>query len=143
MSHVRQQIRDDVRTKLVALGLECPKGRLDFTRSQLPAADLSTGDETSERITKDGTLLRRIEVAIVLVLDADTEDLDDELDTLAARVETKLSDEPPAVCMYFDLVATETDLLTDEDGDRWFGYKALLYQAVLTTPQGDPESVLN
>lgn len=140
--HVRKQIRDQLRTTLEGLGLRTFANRVAaLGELELPAVTVLTEQETSERTSIDGVLKREIEVAIVVVFEGDTVSLDDELDGQASRIEAALAASPPAATRLFVLESTSLELLSDEEGESWYGLMSMVYRATTFTPKGDPTTI--
>jgi len=96
-SHVRKQIRD--RAVTVLTGLDTTGDRVFASRfreldeSDLPALLIFTGDEDIEVSTiKGGGAARQVRSCslVVWAVAQDREDLDDQIDTIIAEVETAL-----------------------------------------------------
>jgi hypothetical protein len=142
--HVRKQLRDSIKTALeTATGLSVHTNRVeDLVGIDLPAIVVLTDTETAERLDKSGALHRQITAAIVLIVDGASVTLDEELDAFSVSIETALGGDPPSPAYQIDLLSTELDLQSDEDGDRWFGYLVLEYTANVFTTKADPTAAI-
>lgn len=145
--HVRKQIRDHVRTRLEgleSLGLQVTthEGR-SLEDLMLPSADVSTPSESSSRANKSGTMMREVQVFVDLLIAGDPSGLWDELDFFAVQIDNDLDDNPPSIVQRMELLETSQELLSDEDGDQWYGFMSLEFQATLFTPKGDATSVVH
>lgn len=130
--HIRQQIREAVKTALSDLALTTYTNRVqNLDPDNLPAAVILTEDEASQQQSKDGDLDRTIDVIVVVIMDGDSETIDDDLDTWAEQIEPLLKSVPPA--KQFLLSATSLDVRPDDEGSQWFGYLALEYKATAFT----------
>jgi len=129
VTHIRQRVREGIKGALDGLEFEnVYTNRVkDIDESKLPAAVIITDDERSQRADKSGTLERTISAMVVVIIKGDTDTLDDELDAWAEAIEPRLQKVPPALKL--TLTATSLDLQSDEDGQHWFGYLALEYEA--------------
>lgn len=135
MIHVRKALREAVRAKLQGLTIPGSAPLAVFTtrgdennHGDMPFAIIVTNEEASERADKSGDLQRTITLGIGLCIDADvSEGVDDEMDAWALAVETALQVESRAMT----LVRTTAELSEPEEGERWFGYLTLEYEAIV------------
>lgn len=140
--HVRKQLRDAIK-----IALEQIPDLTVFTNrvkdvSDLPYAVIITEDESSERVDKDDDLQRTIDVLIVVAIEGTADDpMDDDLDALAVLVEDKMNS-LFGLLDEMTLTATAMDNRPDEDGDQWYGFLVMNYQALVTTPEGDPTTTV-
>jgi len=128
--HIRQKIRESVKTKLSTLDFKSVNTNrvMDLKDKDLPAAVIITEDETSQQTDKRGGITRDISVLVVVIVNGETDTLDDDLDGWAEKIEPVLRDVPYA--RQFILTATGLDFRPDDEGEHWFGYLALEYQAL-------------
>jgi hypothetical protein len=97
MAHVRKQIRDALATAVTGLsttGANVYTSRVyPISSASLPALLVYTKDESSEyeTITKPRTILRTLSAVIDIYVKGNTT-YDDTIDTIAAEVETALTD---------------------------------------------------
>lgn len=97
MAHVRKQIRDALATAVTGLattGANVYTSRVyPISSASLPALLVYTKDESSEyeTITKPRTVLRTLSAVIDIYVQGNTT-YDDTIDTIAAEVETALTD---------------------------------------------------
>lgn len=131
MSHVRQQIREAVKTRLDTLdNLNVYTNRVsDLLAIDLPTAVILTEDETSELAEFDDDLMRETEVVIVGTLNAESETIDDELDDWAVKIEGALDVTLGGLVKLFVLTSTNTDFRSDEEGEHWFAFLIMTYTA--------------
>lgn len=139
--HVRKQLRDGVRGRVNSLG---GLGLTWYTNRQtpldeltLPAATVFTDEEAGAIVDKQGTTHRRVSTVIVVVMDGALDELDDEADQVALSIETAF-EKPPAPAARFDYVGTEFQPPEADEGDRWYAFLAIEYEAHLFTPRGHP-----
>lgn len=150
MAHVRKQVRDAARTRLEAIeGLTVPDNvAAHVVDTMLPAALLSTPDETVTAPGRDGVdagpiSLREITLVVVLVAEGDISE--DDLDVLAVQVEAALSDDLDGIARFVPPVADFTyalERMSDEDGERWYAFAEMRFTFEATVVFGDPETVL-
>jgi hypothetical protein len=152
MSHVRQQIRDEVVTELSSLD-PIPFQSVHSTRlynfrvDQLPALNVYSQGEESEAATMGAALgsngSNRRNMTRVLLLATEcylsvTDDIDDAMDALAVPVETVLQD-----TLLDDLVAdvqlTTTTFEIDSAGEVPVAVLTLVWRIVYRTLEGEPE----
>lgn len=137
--HVRKQIRLDALERLEsAIGLKTFKGPRSLDELDLPAGGVLADEETGTVISTSRTKERSLEVTLLVVLQGDPDRLEDDLDDYAARIEAEFDSTPPTGAKRFELTATSIELMSDEEGDRWYGTLALVYQATYFTKQGAP-----
>lgn len=130
--HIRQQVREAVKTALTGIGLTVYTNRIqDFDDSELPVAVVLTEDEVSEAYSKAGGLERTIDITVVVIVDGLSATLDDDLDTWAETIEPLMVSVPPSRDMV--LTGTALDLRPDDEGARWFGYLALEFKSTVFT----------
>lgn len=131
--HIRQQIREEAKDAIAGIGLESVHtNRIqDLLAVDLPAGVIVTEDETSQRTSKDGGLTRAPVMLIVILVEGDSETLDDDLDDWAEKIEAQMKALPSASLV--TLSATSLDLQPDESGERWFGSVALEYSVLAFT----------
>lgn len=149
MSHVNQQARDVVKSRLVALdvfGSVSSNRGADLVDSELPAAIVQTDRDAVEDASKawadDGLESRKLELAVVIVADADEDGLDDTLDALRAQVEAAIGadDTLGGIAKRAEHTGGELDLGRIEDGERWYAFLALTWEVEMWTHKGDPET---
>ena len=150
MAHVRKQVRDEVATRLGTIDAlaEVTSNRGgDLLLSHLPAAVVQTLVERSGQATKaaygvEPLERRTIQLAVVVVLDAEMEELDDAADALAAAIEPVVAEDGRlgGIAKRVDYVGMDLDVQRDEDGDRWFGFMALEWEVEVWTARGTPET---
>jgi hypothetical protein len=152
MSHVRQQIRDEVVEELSSLD-PIPFQSVHSTRlynfrvDQLPALNVYSQGEESEAATMGAALgsngSNRRNMTRVLLLATEcylsvTDDIDDAMDALAVPVETVLQD-----TLLDDLVAdvqlTTTTFEIDSTGEVPVAVLTLVWRIVYRTLEGEPE----
>lgn len=128
--HIRQQLRQAVKAKLETLDFASVSTNrvMDLKDADLPAAVIITEDESSERTDKRGGITRDISLLVVVIIDGSTDTLDDDLDAWSELIEPLMRNVPPA--RQIILTATGLDFRPDDEGEHWFGYLALEYQAL-------------
>lgn len=149
MSHVRKQIRDAVVTRLSSL--TTTQNRVYGLRvfpfddgfNNLPGICVYTGDEELESVEISGagnTQQRKCEI-IVEGFDK-VSSVEDNLDTIAAEVETAIFTDP-----YFSDLAKQCELasvvteITDE-GEKPIGVITMTFEVIYMTVEGAPETAL-
>lgn len=151
MAHIRKLVRDKARERLATIaGLTLPENvAANVVDTMLPAALVSTPTErvtapAANQQTGGGGIARR-EITLVIVLVDEGDVTEDELDALAAQVETLLADDmdglarfrPPVAEMGWDL-----ERMSDEDGERWYSFAEMSFTFLAATELGNPEVVL-
>ena len=131
--HIRRQIREAIKTLVDGLevndqALTAYTNRIqELDVCDLPVVEIMTAEENSETSSKDDDLERRIDVTVVVITNGASDTLDDDLDDWAEAIEPLQKTVPPARDM--ELTSTSLDLQPDDEGDYWFGYLAMSYQA--------------
>lgn len=137
MTHARKALRQAVAQRLDGITrghetLTVYTNRVkEVTPDKLPAAVIVTDSEQSESYSKSGDLQRSVQCSVVVMVDADrSDDIDDELDDWAERIELALSDLPIGGAHQFTLRSTSLDIPSPEDGGAtWIGFLILDYAA--------------
>jgi hypothetical protein len=131
--HVRQLVRARVRdqvTGLTTTGANVFENRKDpLPPSSLPALNLTLGEESIERLSKDGRQRRYVEVNVDLVADAGeeaSEAVEDIIDRMMAEVEQALWFHAPranVTAVGFDATDTSFDAISwtfdQDDSGAW------------------------
>jgi hypothetical protein len=144
--HVNTQVRNAAKVRLDATSLETvlTQRGSNLLELELPAAVISTTSWESGNATKglDETERRQIELGVVLVLNADVQDLDDQADALTVEVEAALADDLGGLAKRMEHQGGDLELMEDEAGDRWVAFLALRWMVEIWTVRGDPEVAL-
>ncbi|MFW6299491.1 MAG: hypothetical protein ACOC20_01050 [Oceanicaulis sp.] len=147
MSHVRTAIRDLIHTRLdgeTSAGASVFKNRVKpVAKSDLPAISITSGDERVERIAqgKPARLGRIMQVHCDLIADADADGAADDLDALAAEIETLLAPGSWATNI-FDITPVAITEIYDGNGDRVVGQSRLTFEVEYHTGEGAPGTAL-
>lgn len=136
--HVRRQIRDEFRARIEAAGLNSFKGPRSLDEIDLPAGGVLTDDESSQLLNMQGMKSRVVDVAVLVIVEAGPDEIEDVLDEYAAKLEKKLEQDPIEGVKQLELTSTSMELESDEEGNRWYGYLSLVYQATYFTRHGAP-----
>jgi len=146
MSHIRQQIRDEIATVLT--GLTTTGANVFVTRvmpmedSVLPGLTVSTGPE--ELNTEDGQRISRIQERMLDVVVAGYDKLsagvDDQLDDIAAEVEVAIFGATLTKCSFIDLANIETSV--EAGAELPVGKITMTFRAHYLTADGAPSTII-
>jgi hypothetical protein len=146
MSHVREQIRDEIATLIT--GLTTTGARVYMTRvmpmddSALPGLTISTGPE--EISTEAGQRISRVQERMLDVIisgfDKLSAGVDDQLDDIAAEVETAIFGATLTKCSYIDLANIETSV--EAGAELPVGRITMTFRAHYLTADGAPSTLI-
>jgi len=144
MSHVRQQIREQVATAVTGLALTGSnvfQSRVyPVEKASLPCLLVFTDSESVETETAGiAALQRRNTVVTVQAIASATTDLDDTLDTICSQVETAIYG---ASTISNDTRLLNTDIELTAIGEKPVGTATMTYSMILSTLEGSPETAL-
>jgi ribosomal protein L3 len=151
MSHVRQQIRDEV-VDAVTL-LNTTHRNVYRTRvypmdgNSLPGICVYTKSESSQPATIGGlstvkTYLRSMSVAIEVYAKAST-DLDNDLDDIAVEIETAMANATDLAALAEDVVLSSTEIdIMGGDSEQPVGVMRMTYDIIYRTTLADPSAAL-
>lgn len=148
MSHVRQQIRDAVVTRLTGLlttAARVKAARLfPYSDAELPALAIYT---TSEEIDHDsdtmgGKLTRTVELTVEgRVKTAATPE--NTLDTIAAEVEAAIETDPTLTNLVEDMFLDTTNIEIDAGTETPVGVITLTFSVIYRTAATDPTTAIS
>lgn len=147
MSHVRTQIRNSIVT--LVTGLTTTGARVYASRlyplqdDNLPGLCVFTqSEEVDDEEGKNEQLQHRELLVVVAGYDKVISGLDDQLDTIAAEVETAIFADRflSGLLMSLDLVATEVELNVEQE--KPLGKISITFRARYFTSEGAPETVI-
>lgn len=147
MSHVRQDIRDNIVTALTGLsitGSNVYKTRVyPLANNKLPGLCVYTGSETSEAVTltRPRTKLRVLEVFVESYATA-TADLDDALDDICVEVEEALALDVTRGGKAKDTVVTATEMEFSGEGDKPVGVARMTVTVTYMTTENNVETAV-
>lgn len=147
MSHVRQDIRDNIVTTLTNLpiiGTNVYKTRVyPLANNKLPGLCIYTGSESSEAVTltRPRTKLRILEVFVEAYATA-TADLDDALDDICVEVEEALALDVTRGGKAKDTVVTATEMEFSGEGDKPVGVARMTVTVTYMTPENSVETAV-
>lgn len=145
MSHIRQQVRDQVASTISGLGLtgtRVYKNRLyPLERTELPCLLVMTDAEEIEQLTanRPAVLQRMITVRIQGVAKANT-DLDNTLDTISQQVETAIYGATMSAVKSIELTGASINI--DSIGEQPVGMVTMDYKVIAMTKDGSPQTAL-
>lgn len=150
MSHVRTQIRNQMKTELLAAAMTTLGSRVETSRlrptktDQLPAVFIRTGQEPVTGATMRGTggrSLRREANILVNIHAAGNSGLDALLDTCCVEVEDVLG---PSILngLVKSLTLVQTDFAYKEETDTAQGVASMTWKAVYVTSEADASQAL-
>lgn len=149
MTHIRTQIRNQMKSELLAATLTTLGARIETTRlrpiddSQMPAAIIRNGPEANSPVMKgpSGRSLRRECNFQVNVHAAANTGLDELLDTCCVEVESVLG---PSVLngLVKSLTLIGTDFAYNEETDQTQGIALMTWKAIYVTSEADPSQQL-
>lgn len=144
MSHVRQQLREQVAAALAGLSLTGARvfqSRFyPLERTDLPGILVFVDDESIDymSISSNAHLKRDVLVRIQAVAKANS-DLDDTLDTISANIETAIHG-ASLIIKAKGFVGTQIDI--DSSGEQPVGKATLTYRMQMITTSADPQTAL-
>lgn len=145
MAHVRKQLRDAVKTALAADYPGKVGGLRAFARARadLPAIEISTPSEVAGRVSDDGDLERRIglEARIVFATTAPAQDVEDEIDVIAADVERAVYGVSAAAPFSASVLGFETALDLGDPAEARPAALIITFSVLLLTTEDDPETI--
>lgn len=147
MSHVRQQIRDEVTTTLTGLtttGTNVYKTRVyPLEASGLPGLTISTPSEEVDDELSSGsrTIFRDLELVVVGYVQA-TADFDNTIDTIAAEVETALMADPTLNSLAKDVILDRMETEFSTEGNQPVGTITIVFRVLYATDDADPTVAL-
>jgi len=145
MTHGRHQIRNAVVTALTGLpviGNNVFASRVDMLSDKhLPCICVYSKEEKSKRISKDNLQERRLNLAIEVVLKADT-DFDNQLDHIITDLEAALFNDIALKSLILDLDLSETTMSTGNNGELILGIASLNFNCVYHTREGTPQTII-
>lgn len=145
MSHVRQQIREQIGTTLSGLattGSNVYQSRVyPLNESSLPALLVYSKAESSTITTMGAGLAteRILNVTIEAYVKANL-DFDDTIDTICAEIETAMGNDPKLNGKARFSYLESTDIEFDGDGENPVGYATMNYIVEYRTLQNAPET---
>lgn len=144
MSHVRQQIREQIATAVTGLavtGSNVFQSRVyPVEKANLPCLLVFTEGESVEIETAGiSALQRRNTVVTVQAIASATADLDDTLDTICSQVETAIYG---ASTISNDTRLLNTDIELTAIGEKPVGTATMTYSMILSTFEGSPDTAL-
>lgn len=149
MAHVNKQVRDAIKAALLESEAfrAVTSSQVSLVDTEMPAAAVATGTDAVEPHSKGTSSsapreLRTITLTVAIVLEADPEDVEDELDALRVVVEPLIPTALASIARQLRHTGSQQDLLEDEEGERWFGALVLAWEVEVVTAVGDPETAL-
>lgn len=144
MTHVRQQLREEVATVVTGLattGVNVFQSRkYPLQESELPCLIVTTEGDDVEKLTMNfPSLLERSTVVRITAKARETVDVDDKIDDICAEVEIAIAN-ATLIAKSNDFIGTETD--EDVVGNQSVGTATLTYQMKLHTLENAPETAL-
>ena len=145
MSHVRQQIRDRIATRVTGLpvtGASVYKmRRYAIDDSKLPAIFVYTTDESSSLITIGARTLRRvINVMIEAVVYGSSTAVSDSLDSVCVSVEESIANDFSLNGLAKSCILTSTEIDVNVEGEKAFATAQLVYAVEYVTSIDDVET---
>lgn len=149
MTHVRQQIREQVATDLIAAattrGNRIHRSRIHrFQEDDLPTWAVYTGEEVIEE-TGDLPYPRRQIRQLQLILEGFQRaepNLENDLDQMAAEVEAIIAADPTISNLAKDCILEQTDIELTTEGSLDLGLVRLTFLCEYHTSETDAETVL-
>lgn len=143
--HVRKQIRDALITTLT--GLTTTETRVfpnrvhSMNSNALPGLIVYTVEEEVEEVAIGGILNRILDVAVEAYV-ATSENIDDDLDLIAAEVETAIGADLTINGLANHVTLSTTEYFMDDEGKKKTGVARLVFQVQYRTTQADPTAVV-
>lgn len=147
MSHVRQQIRDQVTTTLTGLtttGTNVYETRVyPLESSSLPGLTISTPSEEIDEELSSGsrTIFRNLQLVIMGYAQA-TSDFDNTIDTIAAEVETALMADLTLNNLAKDTLLQSIETEFSTEGNKPVGTITMTFNVMYATDHADPTVAL-
>lgn len=146
MSHIRQQIRDEIATVLTGLtttGANVFVTRvMPMTDDTIPGLKINTGNE--EINTEDSQRVARVQERMLDVIvegfDKLADGVDDQLDDIAAEVETAIFGATLTKCSFINLATIETSV--EQGAELPVGKITMTFRAHYLTADGAPSTLI-
>lgn len=150
MSHQRQKIREEVAALLAVAPTNWQRvfvQREPLTRAAMPCLLVYTPSENSQPMTLHRPFLMQRDLTLIVqahVRLPDPETVEQTFDSVAEEIETTLSLDKliaiPALARLagFVLLATQTDIVVNDNGERQYGELTMTWQAQYHTTEGNP-----
>lgn len=146
MSHVRQQIREALKTELMGLsttGSNVFVNRVDpIEKGKVPALTIRTGaDEKVENITMAKPAIVRRQVDVFVTPYAVGNDVDDRLDDICVEVEKKIANNWTLSGLVKSIEFMESDDVF-ERSEKLKGVVEIGFRCIYVIQEDDPETAL-
>ncbi len=142
--HVRKQIRDYIAALLADLTTTETRvftNRVhSMNQKSLPGLIVYTVEEEVEEVAIGGILNRVLDVAVEAYV-ATSGNIDDDLDRIAAEVETAIGADITIGGLANHVTLSTTDYFMDDEGKKKMGVARLVFQIQYRTTQADPTAV--
>ena len=147
MSHLRQQIREQVATTLTGLtttGTDVFQSRIyPMEQANLPGLIIYTVSEATEPLAISGDVVRvRARMNMAIEAYAMGADIDDTFDTIAKEVQVAMAGDRSINSLAVDSLLTETSIDFVGDGEKPAGYITLNYVVEYDYDESNPEVAL-
>ena len=143
--HVRKQIRDAVKTALTNLVTTETRVFTNRVRAMkkndLPGLIIYTVEEDSEPGAVGGQLNRTLDLAVEAYVKT-SEIIDDDLDIIAAEVETAIAGDPTLGGLALDTLISSTEYFLEGEGEKKTGIGRMTFQVGYRTAETDPTTAL-
>ena len=145
MSHVRQQLRDQMVTELDVIpelfGKVQSTRLLNLRKAGLPACNVYVDGEEDElraMAAQGSRVLLRTAIIATEVYAVEVENIDDELDSFAVSIE-KILGNSTLNNLAYDVLLASTSFSFDADVEEPTGVITLFWSVQYQTTEGDPE----
>ena len=143
--HVRKQIRDYIAALLEDLTTTETRVFTNRVRAMkkkdLPGLIIYTVEEDSDPGAVGGHLNRTLDLAVEAYVKT-SETIDDDLDTIAAEVETAIASDPTLGGLAQDVLYASSELFLDGEGDKKTGVIRMIFQVGYRTAKTDPTTTV-
>lgn len=149
MAHARQQIRDAAVAAIEAANTKADSAVYSghvYPMDILPAINVTTPKRVDISADADGASMTEAQYDLTLRVQihvAKRADLDDEIDDLAAEVETALHGDTELAALVFNLELEEDETELADEAAKPHGLHTMTWTCNYIGTRGDPESIIS
>lgn len=146
MTHPRTQLRDAVRTALIA-GVPAVSGRVNGLRQHgrnaplLPALEVSTPRETVERLTDDGVLARDLTLTVSVYVSVAGADPETAADEIAEAVEAAVLQVVQTGVFAYAVQSIDTDFEAADGAEARTALMVLTFGLSVHADEAEPSDI--
>lgn len=146
MSHVRQQIRDAVKSAVTNLNTTGSRVYVSrtykLTDDNLPALRLYTQDEETERLCKSPVYVKHTLPVAIECCAKQATDVDNKVDTITSEVEAAIVGDSTLAALIKDNQITATDIEYSTEQEQPLAIAKVTFTIIYTTIDGAPETAI-